>query len=402
MRVLAINAESGLGGGPAIIVNDICHMVNQCGGETLIAYGRQGDPGSGLRLYRISSKMSLYWHVLMTRLFDRHGLSSRCTTKRLLKAIDMFKPDIVNIHNIHGYYINYKMLFHYLSKKDIPIVWTLHDCWAFTGHCAYFDRVNCSKWKKMCYECPQKRLYPSSLWIDRSKRNFLQKKAAFTMPKRMVIVTPSIWLQQQVRQSFLRHYPIHVIHNGIDLEVYHPSESDWRRYHGLDDKKIILGVAAGWTERKGLFDFIKLSGLLGNEYQVVLVGVNEAQMSSLPAEVMGIKRTENRQELVEIYTAADIFVNTSIEDNFPTVILEALACGTPVVTYDTGGSGEALEKEFGRKVKQGDIAALKQAIEDLLKQSNKKKECLNHIQKFEKTKKYLEYVDLFQRIMEKG
>ena len=167
-------------------------------------------------------------------------------------------------------------------------------------------------------------------------------------------------------------------------------------------KKIILGVAAGWTERKGLFDFIKLSGLLGNEYQVVLVGVNEAQMSSLPAEVMGIKRTENRQELVEIYTAADIFVNTSIEDNFPTVILEALACGTPVVTYDTGGSGEALEKEFGRKVKQGDIAALKQAIEDLLKQSNKKKECLNHIQKFEKTKKYLEYVDLFQRIMEKG
>ena len=399
MKILVINAESGYGGGPAIIANGIAKAVCERGGEAVVAYGRQADPNSGVRVFDLRSKAGLYSHIAVSRLFDAHGFGSSAATKKLLAFMDEFKPDLVNLHNIHGYYLNVELLFEYLTQKNIPIVGTLHDCWAFTGHCAYFDRVGCDKWQTGCKSCPQSHGYPKSLVLDRSEANFARKKALFTAPRRMTVVTPSDWLRELAEKSFLGKYPCKTIHNGIDLQKYHPIESDWKKQHGLEDKKMLLGVAATWGgARKGLQDLIKIASSLGEAYKLVIVGLTPKQLETLPDNVLGICRTENVEELVKIYTAADVFVNASIEDNFPTVILEALACGTPVVTYDTGGSRESLNEVCGRVVEQKNTAQFADAVRDVLQSGDLKQACLERIADFNHKKKYGEYADLFSEM----
>ena len=283
----------------------------------------------------------------------------------LLHFIDRFKPDLIHLHNLHGYYINIRLLFNYIKRHNIPVVWTLHDCWAFTGHCTHFDYIGCYRWKTNCFSCPQRIEYPQSLVLDRSSRNFVQKKKLLTSLDKMSIVTPSVWLANCVKQSFLSKYDVTSIPNGIDVTIFHPVKSDIRQRLSIpNNKKIILTVANVWNEKKGFSDVIRLSRILPvNEYQVVMVGVTKPQLSLLPHSIIGIERTENINELVELYSAADIFFNPSREETMGMVTIEALACGTPAIVYDRTAVPEAVDMNTGIIINGDDLFEIQRIIE---------------------------------------
>lgn len=356
MKVFEINSVCGIRS-TGRICTDLAEVLIENGHECRIAYGREHVPEKFQDIaYRIGDELDVRTHALASRIFDCAGFCSKNATKKLVKEIERYNPDIVHLHNLHGYYLNIEILFEYLAAADIPIVWTLHDCWAFTGHCSHFSKVQCEQWKTHCSYCIQKTCYPSSILMDNCKSNFTRKSAAFTSIKRMTIVTPSQWLADLVKESFLKEYPVKVIRNGIDLAVFKPTYGDFREKYGLQDKKIILGVASVWDERKGFNDFLKLSDLVDDRTYIVLVGVNKKQRKKLPKNVIGIERTNDAKELAEIYTAADVFFNPTYEDNYPTVNLEAQACKTFVITYRTGGSIESVHTDC--VIDQGDIASM--------------------------------------------
>lgn len=324
------------------------HRELLAAGEDSFVFWGRGRAGEGDREMRFATDWEVRLDGFRTRLDGKAGFHSKAATKRLLKRLDEIGPDVVRLHNLHGYYVNVRMLFGWLAKRDCRVEWTLHDCWAFTGHCAYFTYVKCAQWKDRCAygkPCPQLDTYPKTISTISCKWNFEQKKRLFNlMPaERMKLITPSRWLEGLVKQSFLSKYPVEVRHNTIDRTVFKPTPGDFRERHGIGDRFMILGVASPWTERKGLTDFVRLAGKLDSEkYAIVLVGLNEKQVAAMPDSVVALGRTDSAQELAAIYTAADVFFNPTHEDNFPTVNLEAEACGTPVITYDTGGSGEAI------------------------------------------------------------
>ncbi len=333
-------------------------------------------------------------NVFLDRLTGNQNAFAKYETRKILKRIDAFNPDIVHLHNIHSGYINLKLLFHYVKKTNIKLVWTLHDCWAFTAYCPHFDMIGCEKWRRGCFHCPQRKKY--SWFFDRSKKLYERKKKLFTGVKNMTLVTPSNWLAGLVKQSFLKDYPVQVIHNGIDLSIFKPTESDFKERHGLQNKKIVLGVAFGWGKAKGLDVFIELSKRLSNDYQIVLVGTDENVDKQLPKNIISIHRTQNQNELAEIYTAADVFVNPTREENYPTVNMEAIACGTPVVTFQTGGSPEIVDKTCGFVVEKGDINAMQGYIERGCKEIPFSQEtCLNRAKRFDAINKFKEYVELY-------
>lgn len=322
--------------------------------DSYVCWGR-GRGSEGPREIVISDELGVKLHGAYTRLWDRTGFASKSATKRLLLNLDRIQPDVIHIHNLHGYYMNIEMLFRYIREHDIKVVWTLHDCWPFTGHCAWFDMCGCEKWKSGCHHCQQLGTYPASIGIDSSAWNWKKKREIFTGLD-ITLVTPSKWLAGLVKQSFLREYPVEVIYNGIDLNAFKPTRAEGlRRKYGLSGKPIILGVASEWTPRKGLKDLIEISRRMP-EVQVVAVGLTDVQRKSVPDTVKGIRRTADAAELAGLYSLADLFFNPTYEDNFPTTNLEALACGTPVVTYDTGGSPEALT--FGREKCGADVGAV--------------------------------------------
>lgn len=360
MKVLMINSVCGIRS-TGRICTDIAETLQNEGHECKIAYGRETVPAI-FKEYavRIGSDFGVKVHAGLSRIFDRSGFYSKHATKKFIKWMKEYDPDIIHLHNLHGYYLNIGILFKYLKTANKPVIWTLHDCWAFTGHAAYCEAVGCEKWKTCCNRCPQKTKYPAGLIFDNSKKNFLKKKKIFTGVKNLNVVTPSKWLADLVKQSLLSEYPVKVINNGIDKSVFKPTPSDFKERYGLTDKKIILGVASVWEERKGFNDFIKLSEKLIEEFQIVLVGVSKEQIVGLPKNVIGIERTNNAAELAEIYTAADVFVNPTYEDNYPTVNLEAQACGTPVITYRTGGSIESVPDE--NIVEKGELNSLLEKI----------------------------------------
>lgn len=397
MRVAFINVEGGHTGGAGSIVSDIACTVQADGGKSLICYGRLGIPEEGLQLYRIGSDLDVYYHAMMSRVFDNQGLYSQRATQKLLKVINEFEPDVINLHLLHGYYLNYKILFEYLKNAGKPVVWTFHDSWAYTGHCATFESVNCEKWKIQCNNCPKKNVYPRSYWLDNSERNYKLKKKTFSGLNGMTIVTPSQWLADKVKVSFLNEYPCYVINNGIDFDAYHPCESDFKKKYHLEGYRVILGVAASWSVYKGLDDLFKLSEMLPSNYRIVLVGLTKEQLRELPPTITGIERTTNRQELMEAYSAAEVFVDPTIEDNFPTVILEALACGTPVVTYDTGGCKEEVDETCGIVVKQHDLEAMKNGIIHFVEDGIFTELCIERARCFDKKEKCREYLDLFKK-----
>jgi len=394
MRVLQINTVNGTGSTGRIVV-DLYKALENKGHSCFIAYGR-GESPEGINSYKISTSPDTHIHALKTRITDKTGFYSAYATSRFLGKIDAFDPDIIHLHNLHGYYINIEILFDYLRHIKKPVVWTLHDCWAFTGHCAYFDYVKCEKWKTGCYSCPQKKNYPKSILLDNSKWNYKQKRQLFTSVENMTIVTPSSWLAGLVKESFLGKYDVRVINNGIDLDIFKPSVNDYRKKHELKDIFIILGVANIWDKRKGLDDFIKLSRLLEDTYKIVLVGLSEKQLKTIPENIIGIEKTNNITKLAEIYSIADVYVNAGVEETMGLTTVEALACGIPVVVYDATAIPECVDESVGFIVEKNNIQALAEAIK-LTKNMNpfNKNSCITKAKSYNKQNKYKEYLDLY-------
>lgn len=361
MKVLMVNVVCGVRS-TGRICTDLATALEAQGHEVKIAYGRENVPEQFQKYaVRIGSDLDVKIHGVKARLFDGAGFGSKRATEKFIEWVRKYDPDVVHLHNIHGYYINVEVLFDYLKTCGRKVIWTLHDCWAFTGHCVYFDYVGCDKWKTGCHHCVQKKEYPLCVGLDKSKSHYKKKKYLFTCVPNMTLVTPSKWLARLVKESFMSEYPVEVIHNGVDTDVFKPTDSNLREKYHLGEKKVVLGVAAIWDKRKGLESFIELSKCLSGEYQIILVGLTEKQISMLPQNIIGITRTDSPIELAALYTLAEVFVNPTLEDNYPTTNIEAIACGTPVITYDTGGSGESAEM-YGERIPKQNIGQLIKTI----------------------------------------
>lgn len=385
------------------IAEEIGKLAIVNGWESNIAFGRNVSTSKS-KLIKIGCSWDAFIHGALTRLFDIHGLASMRATRRLLNRIEEIKPDIIHLHNIHGYYLNYPILFKYLLSIDIPVIWTFHDCWPITGHCAYFDRVGCIKWQNGCSSCPQKNTYPKSLLFDRSKMNYLDKQDAFNSLNNLTLVPVSDWLSDILKSSFLKKHPINRIYNGVDTSIFKPVGGLNISINGqINNRFTILGVASPWSSRKGLDDFIKLYKKLDQDkYCIILVGLSDNQKKTLPAGIIGLTRTENVQELAQIYSAADVFVNPTYEDNFPTTNIEALACGTPIITYRTGGSPEAVTPDTGFVVEQGSLEGLLEAISIIIKKGKLAytDACRQRaLDNFKKEDRYKEYIDLYNQLL---
>lgn len=401
MKVVAINAYPY--GSTGKITCEIIKTLEHDTNEAFAYYGYSNHPIDEIKQseYLTSSFTGKAFHIIMEEVTGLCGCFSIISTIKLIKRMGKFKPDIVHLHNLHGSYINVPMLFKYIKKHNIKTVWTLHDCWAFTGHCPYFDIAECVKWKTGCYSCSQYKDYPKSLF-DNSKYMYNLKKKWFTGVKNMTIVTPSEWLAGLVKESYLKDYPVKVINNGIDLNVFKPTESDFRKKYALENKYIVLGVAFGWGKRKGLDVFIELEKRLDKEkYKIVLVGTDDNVDRLLPENIISIHRTQNQTELAEIYTAADIFANPTREENYPTVNMEALACGTPIVTFKTGGSPEMLDETCGAVVAKNGINAMYNEIIRICEtKPYSKDDCLKRAESFDKNIKFKEYISLYEGLNE--
>lgn len=395
MRILEINSVPY--GSTAKIMLGIAQVAEQNGHTVMMSSGYSYHPIKELegKYVKIGGKIGKAMHIIATRITGLHGVFSHFATARFLRKVKKFKPDIIHLHNLHGWYINLPMLFNYIKKNNIRTIWTLHDCWAFTGHCPYFDLACCEKWKNGCYKCPQHKQYPATQ-IDRSKGMYKRKKKWFTGVPDMTIVTPSAWLAELVKQSYLKEYPVRVINNGIDLSVFKPTENEIKKRYDCEDKKLLLGVAYEWGKRKGLDVFIELAKRLNN-YKILLVGTDDQIDKLLPANIISIHRTQNQKELAEIYTAADVFVNPTREEVLGLVNIEALACGTPVVTFKSGGSPECIDETCGFIVERNNIEDLVLKIIEIAKEQKFSiNACINRATLFSSDQKFAEYVSLYE------
>jgi len=366
MRVLLINSVCGTGSTGRICA-DLAKQFEKEGHEVRIAYGRVKKIPQEMEKYGyyIGSAMEVRFHGLLSKTLDFHGRGSVFATKRFLKWAEKYQPDLLWLHNLHGYYINYPMLFSWIKKHpQMEVRWTLHDAWPLTGHCAHFMESGCAKWQTHCGKCEYGAKYPSRLFIDSSFSNFEKKKQAFCHVKNLTLITPSQWLADTVKKSFLREYPVTVVHNEINRNVFQPTESSFRKAYDLDGKTMLLGVASPWTKEKGLDDFIRLSKMLRENEKIVLIGLSKEQLKRIPPEIIGLSRTQDAPELAGIYSTADLFLNLTYEDNYPTVNLEAEACGTPVISYDTGGCRETLQDPRSRTVPTGDLEQVLRIVRD--------------------------------------
>lgn len=395
MKVFMINSVCGIRS-TGRICTDIADVLKENGHDCRIAYGRENVPETYRDMaYRIGTDTDVRLHALRARLFDSSGFGSKRATGRLTEEIRAYDPDIIHLHNIHGYYLHLETLFRYLSDAGKPVVWTLHDCWAFTGHCSHFAEVGCDRWESGCFRCPLKRQYPSSFLFDRSRRNREIKKKLFTGLRDLTLVVSSDWLAGLVRRSFLKTFPVEVIPNGIDLSVFRPTAGNFREKYGLSDKKIILGAATAWGENKGLTEFKELSRLLGPDYQVVLVGLSPGQIKAMPPSILGLPATDNARELAAIYTAADVFVNAGHAETMGLTTVEAMACGTPVVASNLTAVPEFVTPESGRVVKELTAPCLRDSIQEVLAHSF---EPMKNAAEYEKKRQYLKYLALYSKI----
>lgn len=385
------------------IAEQIGEVAISNGWESYITYARNHQVSSS-KTIKIGTRWDVYWHGLQTRILDNHGFASKNATIKLIDQIKVIQPDIIQLHHIHGYFLNMQLLFEFLSVANIPVVWIFHDCWAFTGHCAYFDSVNCDKWKNQCFSCPQKRNYPASIFIDRSKRNYLQKKILFTSVNNMTIVSVSNWLANLVKESFFKKYPICVIPNAVDINIFTPKTNilDTRLKYGIGSKNILLGVASCWDERKRLIDYVKLADVLPENTLIVLVGLNKKQIKSLPLGIIGIERTENVYELSLLYSMADIVLNLSVEETFGLTTVEGMACGTPGIVYNSTASPELITDETGIIVKKNDIKGVLAAVETILSRGKSYYTiaCRERAVKFfNKDNRFQDYMKLYEKLL---
>lgn len=363
MKYLFINSVAGFGS-TGRIAAEKCRELMAEGHECVLAFGRDQANCDDIPTVQIGTSWDYKLHGARNRLLDDHGFGSKAATRRFLQWVKEYDPDVIWLHNIHGYYIHIGLLFSYLRTCGKKILWTLHDCWAFTGHCAYFDFAGCDKWKTGCHHCPQKGSYPASMFRDNSRGNFEKKRALFTGIANMTLIVPSYWLKSRVQQSFLQEYPVEVVYNTINTEIFKPTPSDFRQRHGLENKKIVLGVASVWDARKGLQDFVALSAMLSAQYKIVLIGLKQEQIDALPDGILGLPRTNSLQELAQAYSAADIYVNPSAEETFGMTAMEARCCGTEAIVYQDTACEEIVNQFGGIAVPKG-ATYLYQAIENL-------------------------------------
>ena len=399
MKVVQINSHCGNGSTGKIVVS-VSKRLDDHGIENQIFYSsftKSDHPDSIM----IGSKPMLRLHQLLSRVFGDQGFHSRFATKKLVRRIRKIDPDLILLHNLHGYYLHIGVLFRFLKEFNKPVLWTLHDCWAFTGHCTHYQIAGCGRWQSGCYNCPNRKEYPYSWFFDRSRTLYQRKKELFTSVDHLILITPSDWLRGEVEKSFLKDVPAVTIHNGIDLNVFKPICSDFREKHGIGQRKMILGVSSVWKDAKGLDDFIRMAERLDPiDYAVVMVGTNQKIDELLPEEIISIHRTENQEDLARIYSAADVFVNATREDNYPTVNMEALACGTPVVTFDTGGCSETIVNGCGTKVKSNSVEELIEVLRNLPQKTDDMIcQCVSLAQAFSEQKCYERYIDLIRDVL---
>lgn len=385
MRLLQLCAIANWGS-QGRIAEGIGAEVLARGDESVIAYGRHSNP-SASRLWRVGTAADVYAHYMEHRLLDREGLGSRRATRSLLRLIDGYCPDVVQLHDIHDHWLNYPLLFRHLSRSGVPVVWTMHDCWAFTGGCTHFTRTGCGRWATGCGRCPQRGLH------DMSARNFeLKRQLLSGFGDRLTLVAVSRWMQGLTRRSFLGDRDIRLIYNGIDLTAFAPGNG--RR------RNMVLGVAMTWNNRKGLGDLSRLRGLLPGNIEIVVVGLTGRQLRHLPAGISGIGRINDVRQLRALYSQALAFVNPTYEDNFPTVNLEALACGTPVITYDTGGAAEAIDDMTGAVVAQGDVAAMAAAVRRAISGAYGAAACRDRtVRLYDSHNRFAEYHALYEELI---
>lgn len=395
MKIVQINTVDF--GSTGVIMDEIAKIILENGHTPITCHGyqlKQKAKSFDWQVIQVGGFFSKLFHKL--RFILGLGEGSKLATKRLVKKLKQINPDVIHLHNLHGFYINYKILFDYIKQEGIKVIYTLHDCWAFTGHCPYFSMVDCKKWEKGCHHCSQIKKYPKAI-IDNSSKEWEEKKKAFTNVKDMTIVTPSNWLKDLAKKSFLGEYPIKVINNGIDLSHFKPTPSDQKQILELNDKHVVLGVAFDWGVRKGLDVFRHLAKALDENYQIVMVGVNEELAKTLPNNVTAIHKTQNQIELAKLYTLADVFINPTREDNYPTVNLESLACGTPVITFNAGGSPEIIDDKCGSVVELNDLDALKSEIERVCTDKPFDVDyCVNKVKDCSMEQKFKEYLELYK------
>lgn len=390
------------------IASDIGELAIDNGWTSYIAYAKadayapsQNNP------IPVGCKTDYYLHILETRLFDNPGLgwSSIIATRKLVMEIEHIKPSIIHLHIIHGYYLSLDMLFHYLSSLRIPIVWTIHSCWEFTGHCGFFDTIGCDKWKTECENCPQISSYPTSWLRDRSRKNYLEKKVLFTSVPNMTLVPVSRWLGGLLKDSFLGKYPILPIYNGIDTNIFSPSDNSTsiREKYGLTSCFVAIGVASTWEPRKNLKDYIKLAHIVPDNVRIVLVGLKKQEIRTLPSNIIGIERTTSVQELVDLYSSADVVLNLSLEETFGLTTVEGFACGTPGIVYNCTASPELVSEETGFVVEPGDINGVLKCIITIVEKgkASYSNACrYRAVSRFDKRVNYKQYIELYNKLID--
>ncbi len=398
MRVFELNTFCGKGS-TGRIAAQIARLVEQEGGRCEIGFGA-GEPSSDTLdiAYRIGVPAERKLHGAMRKLIDGEGLGSKTGTAKLIRHMESFKPDVVHLHNIHGCYLNHKLLFDWLRRCGLPIVWTLHDCWPFTGHCAYFDYAGCEKWRDGCNNCPQQRGYPVCYGIDRSSANYKRKRRLFTSLDKLTLVAPCEWMKKPLSASFMKDIPVRIVYNGVNAEVFKPTESGLREQYGIGGAKLLLSVASDWDERKGLRYLVEAAHKLGDAYRFVVLGLEDGQRETLPANMLGLGRTESQAELAAWYTAADCLVNPTMEDNMPMVNPEALSCGTPIAAFDTGGCAEAVGEDCGAIVPKGDVNDLCEAIKRICSEPKPTEACLARAARFDEKATFKGYIDLYREL----
>ncbi len=397
-RILFINSIVG-NGSTGRIIEGLCDELAKRKADTLVCFGRRTAP-ERLNTYRIGNGLGVCLHGAASRITDRHGLYSSKATRELIKTIGKYGPDLIHLHNLHGYYLNYELLFRFLREYARPVLWTLHDCWTFTGHCTHFEYAGCERWKERCHDCRQLREYPGSILADASESNYRLKKELFTGISGMKLVTPSNWLKDKVAESFLREYPVAVIPTGIDLSQFKTVPSKLREKYGLGETTVILGVANPWRERKGLDDFIRLAGMLPEDHRLVMIGLKKSQLKLIPKNVIAITRTDSVREMAEWYSAADLHLNLTREDTFPTTNLEAMACGTPVFTYRAGGSPESIGEGCGRVFDTDDLQGVRDAVIRLGRKTPEIiQNCVEHAKLYDREVRFQDYIAQYEKIL---
>lgn len=366
MRIAFVNSVAGFGSTGRIV----WQLSQLPGVQGRIYFGRK-DNLTDADVFRITRKAGNLEHAFCTFFMDRQGFCNTSETEKMVENLKNFRPDLVHLHNLHGYYLNCETLFRYLKESGVPVVWTFHDCWPFTGHCAHYDSLDCDRWKTKCQHCPGTMRYPFTINGSQVPVMYEKKKEVFCSlsPNQLSIVTPSNWLEDQVRMSFLGSQYIRTIHNGIDHSSFHYVQSDFRSVHHLENDFLILAVAGVWNHEKGLDDLVRWSHQMKDHQKLIVVGGPKHALKKFdPAHTITIPYVNGTEELCRIYSAADVMVNLTLEDTFPTVNLEAQACGTPVLTYQTGGSPESITPKTGMVIEKGNLESMIQNAEKIQNQ----------------------------------